>query len=128
MDADHPVTFPTVNDCIAVDQAIWSKHIRAQKDKARRHLELGSRTSGGRHWQLLAEVVEYDPRDWSPFGLLDREQSDTYGGDCSSGCVFYLPLKGSLGMDWGVCTNPGSHRLGKLTFEHQGCYAFQSEP
>ncbi|MGH7577399.1 MAG: DUF3027 domain-containing protein, partial [Longimicrobiales bacterium] len=46
--------------------------------------------------------------------------------DCSSGCQFYLPLDGELGADWGVCTNPASHRAGKLTFEHQGCPQFEA--
>ena len=30
----------------------------------------------------------------------------------------------ALSMDWGVCTNQRSHRCGLLTFEHQGCPAF----
>jgi hypothetical protein len=43
------------------------------------------------------------------------------------GCRWYVKLQGSLGHDWGVCTNAQSHRCGLLTFEHQGCQQFERE-
>jgi hypothetical protein len=46
--------------------------------------------------------------------------------DCSFGCGYFIPLRGSLGMNWGVCSNPESHRNGLLTNEHQGCLKFNN--
>lgn len=54
-----------------------------------------------------------------------REQDNDWLLDCSSGCWWYLPLEGELGMDWGVCANPRSHRCGLLTHEHQGCAMYE---
>jgi len=45
--------------------------------------------------------------------------------DCSCGCKRFLKLPGKLGMDWGVCANANSPRVGLLTFEHQGCEQFE---
>ena len=45
--------------------------------------------------------------------------------DCSVGCRHFVKLKGPLGADWGVCSNPSAPRFGLLTFEHQagfGCF------
>jgi hypothetical protein len=79
------------------------------------------------HERLFAHVVHLDPRDWNDYGLLDRwaEAYEGSSADCSCGCRFYRILHGSLGFDWGVCTNPASHRNGLLTFEHQGCPQFE---
>jgi hypothetical protein len=60
-------------------------------------------------------------------GQIERwaDDSDSYP-DCSCGCVFAAWLKGALGLDWCVCTNPNSPRAGLLTFEHQagyGCFS-----
>ena len=63
------------------------------------------------------------PSDFKPFGDRDREQN--YGPDCSCDCKFFMPLKGDLGNDWGVCINHQSPRKGLLTFEHQGCMFFE---
>lgn len=122
----------TITECLAVDPAIWSGHMAAFRTRASeemREAQARGDASSAEHWRLFAEVVELDPRDWDGYGLLDRWAEGYIGssGDCSSGCVHYRPLKGGLGADWGVCSNPASHRTGKLTFEHQGCPAFQSE-
>jgi len=45
--------------------------------------------------------------------------------DCSCDCKRFLKLPGKLGMDWGVCANANSPRVGLLTFEHQGCEQFE---
>lgn len=49
--------------------------------------------------------------------------------DCSSLCRHYRVLadvgEQHISLDWGVCSNPKSHRCGLLTFEHQGCPAFE---
>jgi hypothetical protein len=79
------------------------------------------------HEQLL-KVVVAKIEDYEPWGVVDRENVDgkgSFGPDCSCGCKFYVELEGKLGMDWGVCRNPKSHRAGLLTFEHQGCRHFK---
>jgi hypothetical protein len=43
-----------------------------------------------------------------------------------SSCIHFLKLPGKPGLDWGVCANPVSPRVGLLTFEHQGCEQFES--
>ena len=71
--------------------------------------------------ELFLEKVEYLPSDFQPYGERVRDVV----ADCSCGCKHFLPLKGALGADWGVCANPKSPRCGKLTFEHQGCYEYE---
>src|SRR5882762_2485489 len=61
------------------------------------------------------------PLDFEPYGLRVRD-----GDDCSCGCKHFVPLDGKLGYDWGVCSNPVSHRCGLLTWEHMGCPQFES--
>lgn len=75
--------------------------------------------------QRLLEIVQRLPSDFEPYGGRSRE--DDWGPDCSCGCKYFLPLEGQLGMDWGVCANPASPRAGLLTFEHQGCKAFEAD-
>lgn len=36
-------------------------------------------------------------------------------------CAYYVPLKGNLGLDWGVVVNPESPKFGNLVFEHDNC-------
>ena len=125
--------YGAIDACLKVDREAWANHVEGFRASAREQFERMVREDKRRsaeHWRLHAYVVELDPRDWDGYGLLDRWEGEFEGepGDCSSGCVHYRPLEGDLGADWGVCTNPASHRLGKLTFEHQGCYAFEAEP
>lgn len=76
------------------------------------------------HKALLA-IMKQLPGDYKPWGSDDRDAPpDLWAPDCSCGCVFQARIEGSLGADWGVCTNPDSHRVGLLTFEHQGCRKF----
>jgi len=81
------------------------------------------------HHRLL-RIVKRLPEDYQSFGLVDGDQNPNGMGyaDCSGGCRFYATLEGKLGMDWGCCVNPKSHRAGLLTFEHQGCYHFEADP
>ncbi len=74
------------------------------------------------HKDLLS-IVRRSLWDFEPFGSVNRD-SEKGSSDCSGGCVHFLKLKGKLGFDWGVCSNPKSHRCGLLTFEHQGCTDF----
>ena len=64
------------------------------------------------------------PSDFEPYGKRSREIG---GPDCLCGCAWYHVLIGKACFDWGVCVNPQSPRAGLLTFEHQGCEAFESE-
>jgi Protein of unknown function (DUF3027) len=76
------------------------------------------------HNQLLT-IVKRLPSDFEPYG--NRSRDEDWGPDCSCGCKYFIPLEGTLGMDWGVCANPASPRVGLLTFEHQGCKAFEDD-
>jgi hypothetical protein len=68
----------------------------------------------------LLKVVRMLETDYEPYGKAERD-----GPDCSSGCRHFVKLAGDSGNDWGVCANPDSPRAGLLTFEHQGCAAFE---
>lgn len=72
---------------------------------------------------LITRIEDYDP--WG----LNKRWRDPHQAypDCSCGCRFFVPLDGALGGDWGVCSNPESHRAGLLTFEHQGCQKFTED-
>jgi hypothetical protein len=122
--------FKTIDECMKVDAQVWADHVEAFRERARDQLRLALMAGNDRHaehWRLHGYIVELDPRDWDGYGLLDRWGGEFAGEacDCSSGCAHYRPLNGELGSDWGVCSSPTSHRKGKLTFEHQGCYAFE---
>lgn len=86
------------------------------------------KNEGITHRHLLT-IVPRRIWDYPPFGHLDREtaKDGDWGPDCSSGCKWAAWLDSELGLDWCVCTNPASNRVGLLTFEHQGCTAFESE-
>lgn len=62
------------------------------------------------------------PQDYEPYGKEKDRKSD-----CSCGCRHYQKVEGQLGMDWGVCGSPKSHRYGLLTFEHQGCHKWEED-
>lgn len=86
----------------------------------------------GRLHELLWSVCKQLPGDYKPWGEVERDDPTAPGGswaDCSCGCRHYLVLadvgEQHISLDWGVCTNPKSHRCGLLTFEHQGCPAFE---
>jgi hypothetical protein len=78
------------------------------------------------HHASLCAVVKNLPGDYTPYGSVVRWADSTHPyPDCSHGCKFFYKLasrnRQPIGMDWGVCGNPESHRAGLLTFEHQGC-------
>ena len=72
-------------------------------------------------YEKLWQIVRRLNTDYEPFGKAERE-----GADCSGGCRHFIKLAGDVGNDWGVCSNPESPRAGLLTFEHQGCAAFEA--
>jgi hypothetical protein len=81
------------------------------------------------HHEILWRVCQELPGDYTPYGEAERNLDCL---DCSCGCVHYYLLESRdgqpLGLDWGACANPKSHRCGLLTFEHQGCSAFEGRP
>jgi hypothetical protein len=82
------------------------------------------------HKRLL-KLVPKRPEDYAPWGNVERWADPNLPyPDCSSGCKFArwledLDEENALSLDWCVCTNPASHRVGLLTFEHQGCQKFE---
>ncbi len=65
-------------------------------------------------------IVRTLESDYQPFG-----KAESNGSDCSSGCRHFFKLAGESASDWGVCASSDSPRAGLLTFEHQGCAAFE---
>jgi hypothetical protein len=81
------------------------------------------------HEHLLRIMVSR-PTDYKEYGgeVVRWEDEDADYPDCSCGCKWAAWLSGELGFDWCVCTNPGSPRVGLLTFEHQaGKDCFESD-
>jgi len=76
----------------------------------------------GSHEQLW-QIVTRLPTDFKPYGQRVRDVV----GDCSCECRWFFPLV-VMPLDWGICANPASPRVGLLTFEHQGCPQFESVP
>lgn len=72
-----------------------------------------------KHSELWDTLVRL-PTDYTDYGGdVERWKDGDNYPDCSCGCVWFTPLKGKLGADWGVCAKPNSPRAGLLTFEHQ---------
>ena len=108
-------------------------------EEERRAAILG-RLTDGEHRRLMS-IVPLRPEDYDPWGddIRWADEERAYP-DCSCGCKWARWLedlddgkpkseggRGRLSMDWLVCTNPRSHRVGLLTFEHQGCGAFDPD-
>ncbi|MGW6013088.1 DUF3027 domain-containing protein [Streptomyces sp. NPDC055210] len=49
---------------------------------------------------------------------------DEWFDEQCGGCLFWVALRGELGRDWGVCTQPDSPFDGRARFEHDGCELF----
>ena len=86
-------------------------------------LVAGSPEHSGAHARFMELAVEIES-DFEPYGKRGRDGEDC--ADCSCGCRHFAVLDGALGADWGVCMNRNSPRAGLLTFEHQGCPAFEA--
>jgi hypothetical protein len=85
------------------------------------HVMLGFQT----HKHLLL-IVRTLPTDFTPWGERDRAKCQC-SADCPCGCRWFHTLAGRAGHDWGICANLDSPRVGLLTFEHQGCPAFEKD-
>jgi hypothetical protein len=77
--------------------------------------------------EQLWHVCKVKSGDYEPYGKRKRLKGTVILGDCSGGCKWYHTLSGPASLDWGICGNPRSHRVGLLTFEHQGCPEFEPE-
>jgi len=84
-------------------------------------LAAGSPEHSGAHSRLLDLAIGMES-GFEPYGKRSREGE--HWQDCSCGCRHFAALDRPLGADWGVCMNKNSPRAGLLTFEHQGCPAF----
>lgn len=73
------------------------------------------------HEKLLQIVFRFET-DFEPFGKVTQDGQP----DCSNGCRHFVKLAHDAAHQWGVCGNHLSPRAGMLTFEHQGCAAFES--
>jgi hypothetical protein len=74
------------------------------------------------HRDPLWDVCRILEEDYTLYGGQDDRAEDSgWGPDCSYGCKFFISLVNGHVGDWGVCSNPASHRAGLLTWEHQGC-------
>jgi hypothetical protein len=89
--------------------------------------DAGARVPGAtkHHERLWVACRELDG-DYDPWGKVKRwADANASYPDCSHGCKWFYVLANKrgehIGADWGVCSNPKSHRCGLLTFEHQGC-------
>ncbi len=74
-------------------------------------------------WQQKAHRQRVHQR-WVERGNrpLDAEWSEKQCGSCA----FWVPLTGTWGLDWGVCSNPESLMDQRATFEHDGCEAHEA--
>lgn len=120
----------------AIDLAVRGKHSRTGNGQPRDMMEtiwfallpLVALTTDGvgseiTHQHLL-QIMPTRTEDYDPWGDNVRWANDDEAyPDCSSGCKWSAWLEGE--MDWCVCANPASHRVGLLTFEHQGCQQFE---
>lgn len=80
-------------------------------------------------YKQLREAVRELPQDYAPWGQIERwADPDGAYPDCAMDCRWFVPVEGMAGADYGVCTNPASHRCGLLTFEHQGCQHYEADP
>jgi hypothetical protein len=52
---------------------------------------------------------------------------DWFWSQCGD-CVFWFPITGKLGADWGACTNSKSPFDGRVRFEHDGCDEYAKAP
>src|SRR5690349_13660112 len=68
----------------------------------------------GRNYQMKKDTSSQEYQDnWQE--LIHRQ--------CFK-CQYYIPLQGSLSLDWGVCSNANSPHDAQLMFEHDGCEHF----
>jgi Protein of unknown function (DUF3027) len=92
---------------------------RIQTESVRRQVredtELESPGSSYERWMARRNRKQESP----------QYMEEWYEQQCGM-CLFWVPLSGALGEDWGACTNPDSPFDGQVRFEHDGCDRFTS--
>lgn len=63
------------------------------------------------------------------FGDIDNRGRAVHGRKAlrclqCGGCARFVPLEGTIGMDWGACTHPESQYDKRVVFEHWSCKYF----
>jgi hypothetical protein len=53
---------------------------------------------------------------------------DAWSFEQCGACRFWIALRGTLGLDYGACTNPASPFDAQVRFEHDGCEHFAARP
>ena len=80
----------------------------------------------------MADVHEAHRRWVSALNRTNDEAAPGYRESWSweqcGGCIHWLPLAGTLGTDWGACSNPASPFDRRAMFEHDGCEQFEEDP
>jgi hypothetical protein len=76
---------------------------------------------GAIHQRWIAELNRSNDEN-------DPEYRDTWPWEQCGGCLFWMPLAGPLGTDWGVCANALSPFDRRAMFEHDGCDSFSEDP
>ena len=72
--------------------------------------------------QSLDEAVQIHSR-W--IARLAAGRPPLADSDQCGGCRYYVQLRGTLGMDWGACTNAESEYDRQCVFEHWTCLSFR---
>jgi hypothetical protein len=57
----------------------------------------------------------------------DPAYRDEWWAQPCGACLWWVPLSGGLGSDWGACRNGDSHRDQTVVFEHDGCDHFRAD-
>jgi Protein of unknown function (DUF3027) len=58
----------------------------------------------------------------------DPQYDESWAWEQCGACRFWMPLAGTLGLDWGACSNGASRFDGWVRFEHDGCEHFEKDP
>jgi Protein of unknown function (DUF3027) len=68
---------------------------------------------------------------WMPRRLRKMESPEyreAWRAEQCGFCLYWVPLSGALGDDFGACTNAASTQDGHVQFEHDGCEAYVEGP
>ena len=58
----------------------------------------------------------------------DARYDESWAWEQCGACRFWMPLAGTLGLDWGACANGASPFDRRVMFEHDGCEHFEGDP
>lgn len=69
------------------------------------------------HGRWLRELEERV----APLDENGEVDDDKWSNEQCGQCIYYIPLRGALASDWGLCSNVKSPLDRKAVFEHYGC-------